>query len=87
MGSQSITGGYPGAHGAPIHWGNPEAIGVQDINTPDYGDEVEVKAGEVCAVATTTPTTTTTQMLSYAKRSDRFFAIPRTSMRAQLLHE
>ena len=44
---QSITGKYPGAHGAPVHWGCPEDIGVLDIATPDYGEPVEIRDGEV----------------------------------------
>jgi uncharacterized protein YcsI (UPF0317 family) len=42
----SITGRYPAVHGAPIHAGDPAAIGVADILRPDFGDAVEVKAGE-----------------------------------------
>ena len=29
---------FPGAHGAPIHIGDPAAIGIADITRPDYGD-------------------------------------------------
>jgi uncharacterized protein YcsI (UPF0317 family) len=29
---------FPGAHGAPIHIGDPQAIGVDDLNHPDWGD-------------------------------------------------
>jgi uncharacterized protein YcsI (UPF0317 family) len=35
------------AHGAPVHWGDPAAIGVGDLGRPDYGDAVEVRPGEV----------------------------------------
>ena len=41
-----ITGRYPMVHGAPIHIGDPAAIGIQDINQPDFGDAVAVEAGE-----------------------------------------
>ncbi len=27
--------------------GNPEAIGIMDINKPDYGDSVEIREGEI----------------------------------------
>jgi uncharacterized protein YcsI (UPF0317 family) len=37
----------PRAHGAPIHFGDPAAIGIQDINQPDYGDPVEIRPGEM----------------------------------------
>jgi uncharacterized protein YcsI (UPF0317 family) len=29
---------FPGAHGAPIHVGDPAAIGIRDIEKPDWGD-------------------------------------------------
>jgi len=29
---------YPGAHGAPVHIGDPSALGIADIAQPDYGD-------------------------------------------------
>ncbi len=37
---------FPLAHGAPVHVGNPSAIGIADINRPDFGDVVEIRAGE-----------------------------------------
>lgn len=33
---------YPMAHGKPIHWGDPEALGISDIHQPDWGDAVPV---------------------------------------------
>ena len=38
---------FPLAHGAPVHFGDPAAIGIADINKPDYGDPVAVRPGEV----------------------------------------
>jgi uncharacterized protein YcsI (UPF0317 family) len=38
---------FPHAHGRPVHAGDPEAIGITDINRPDWGDAVEIRAGEV----------------------------------------
>jgi len=38
---------YPNAHGAPIHIGDPAAIGIADVNRPDWGDSVGVRPGEV----------------------------------------
>ena len=43
----SITREYPGVHGAPVHIGNPEVIGINDINNPDFGDKVTINPGEV----------------------------------------
>ena len=42
-----ITGHFPRVHGAPIHLGDPSAIGIADLNKPDYGDAVEIRAGEI----------------------------------------
>ncbi|MDR0855741.1 MAG: putative hydro-lyase, partial [Christensenellaceae bacterium] len=42
-----ITAGMPRVHGAPIHIGAPEVIGIKDINKPDFGDSVTINPGEV----------------------------------------
>jgi uncharacterized protein YcsI (UPF0317 family) len=42
-----ITARYPHAHGAPIHFGDPAAIGISNLARPDFGDAVPVHAGEV----------------------------------------
>jgi uncharacterized protein YcsI (UPF0317 family) len=42
-----VTSRYPAVHGAPIHWGDPAAIGIADIQKPDWGDAVTIRAGEV----------------------------------------
>lgn len=42
-----ITTRLPAVHGAPVHIGFPEAIGIEDIIKPDYGDAVPVEAGEL----------------------------------------
>lgn len=42
-----VSGTMPGVHGAPIHIGNPSAIGIKDIGKPDFGDPVIIKEGEV----------------------------------------
>jgi uncharacterized protein YcsI (UPF0317 family) len=41
-----ICSRFPQAHGAPIHFGNPAAIGIRDIDRPEYGDPVEIRPGE-----------------------------------------
>lgn len=38
---------YPKVHGGPIHWGNPEEIGIKTIDNPDFGDAVTIHKGEV----------------------------------------
>ncbi|MBB5336970.1 putative hydro-lyase [Pectinatus brassicae] len=42
-----ITTRMPYVHGAPIHIGDPEAIGIKDINKPDFGDASVIRDGEV----------------------------------------
>ena len=42
-----ITSRFPTMHGAPVHLGFPEAIGVRDLSRPDYGEAVEVSADEL----------------------------------------
>ena len=42
-----VTGSMPKVHGAPVHIGDPAAIGIRDIHTPDFGDSVTIHPGEV----------------------------------------
>lgn len=42
-----ICAQLPLAHGAPVHVGDPAAIGIADIHQPDYGDPVPFRAGEL----------------------------------------
>ena len=42
-----ITSRFPGVHGAPVHIGLPERIGIRDIAKPDWGDAVDVPADEL----------------------------------------
>lgn len=42
-----ITGEMPRVHGAPVHIGAPEAIGIKDLYHPDFGDMVTIRDGEV----------------------------------------
>ena len=42
-----ITSRYPRAHGAPVHIGEPGAIGIADIDRPFAGDRIEVRPGEL----------------------------------------
>ena len=43
---REVTGRYPRMHGAPIHVGDPSALGVVDISRPDFGEAVDVAPGE-----------------------------------------
>jgi uncharacterized protein YcsI (UPF0317 family) len=42
-----ITTRFPSVHGAPVHIGKPEMIGIKDVMKPDYGDAVEVRDNEL----------------------------------------
>jgi uncharacterized protein YcsI (UPF0317 family) len=42
-----ITARYPAVHGAPVHIGSPETLGIADLGAPDWGDPTYLKEGEV----------------------------------------
>ncbi len=42
-----ITARFPDVHGAPVHFGDPAAIGIPDIARPDWGDAAAIEPGEV----------------------------------------
>lgn len=44
---REICARYPLAHGAPVHVGDPAAIGIADAGRPDWGSGVTIRAGEV----------------------------------------
>lgn len=37
----------PSVHGAPVHIGHPESLGIKDVNKPDFGDASRIEAGEI----------------------------------------
>lgn len=43
----AITARFPHAHGAPVHIGDPAAIGIADVSKPDFGDPTRIDEGEV----------------------------------------
>lgn len=42
-----ITARFPQVHGAPMHIGDPKAIGIDHLDRPQYGDAVTVNDDEV----------------------------------------
>ena len=42
-----VTAAMHAVHGAPVHVGSPEAIGISDISRPDFGVSVPIYNGEV----------------------------------------
>jgi len=45
--ASEITSHYPDVHGAPIHSGDPAALGIADLSTPDFGDPVPIGPDDV----------------------------------------
>ncbi len=45
----TITGRFPAIHGASVHIGAPETLGIADRSCPDFSDAVEIRDGEVPA--------------------------------------
>ena len=42
-----VTSRFPAVHGAPVHIGDPEALGIADVAKPDFGDPVTFVDGDV----------------------------------------
>ncbi len=41
-----VTSRFPATHGAPVHIGDPAAIGIRDLAHPNFGDPVDLMPGE-----------------------------------------
>ncbi len=42
-----ISSRYPAVHGAPVHIGDPAALGIRDLDRPDFGDAPVLLPGDV----------------------------------------
>ena len=42
---RAISALYPSVHGAPVHIGHPQELGITDLDSPDFGDAVDIPAG------------------------------------------
>ncbi|WP_417661187.1 putative hydro-lyase [Pseudomonas sp.] len=42
-----VTSRFPGVHGAPVHIGDPAALGINDLAQPDFGCASKLNEGEV----------------------------------------
>ncbi len=42
-----VTSRFPATHGAPVHVGDPEVIGIKDLGKPDFGEPTDFSDGEV----------------------------------------
>mmetsp|Transcript_27823 Transcript_27823/g.36486 ORF Transcript_27823/g.36486 Transcript_27823/m.36486 type:complete len:215 (+) Transcript_27823:96-740(+) len=45
--ASEISSRYPNFHGSPVHIGDPNKIGIQDLDQPDFGDSITVGEDEV----------------------------------------
>ncbi|HEX4129677.1 MAG TPA: putative hydro-lyase [Pirellulales bacterium] len=43
----AVTAAYPRMHGAPVHVGDPAALGIAALERPDFGDAVTIAGGEL----------------------------------------
>ncbi len=43
----AISGRYPTMHGAPVHVGDPDSLGVRDIREPEFGDPVSMEEDQI----------------------------------------
>jgi len=43
----TVTARFPNAHGAPVHVGDPGALGIESLSRPDWGDPQEFRPGDV----------------------------------------
>jgi uncharacterized protein YcsI (UPF0317 family) len=44
---KAVTGRFPRLHGAPIHQGDPRALGIESFAHPDFGEPIDVLPDEV----------------------------------------
>jgi len=45
--AEEVSGEFGGAHGAPVHRGDPQAIGIADLERPQFGEAVTMNPGEI----------------------------------------
>jgi uncharacterized protein YcsI (UPF0317 family) len=45
--AHEVSDRFGGAHGAPVHHGDHRHIGIEELDSPEFGDAVEVLPGEV----------------------------------------
>ncbi len=45
--ASQVSGRFPGAHGAPVQAGDAAALGIADLDRPEFGDAVDIRPGEI----------------------------------------
>ncbi len=43
----SVFGRYPSMHGAPVHIGDPDALGISDLANPEFGDAIDIAGDQL----------------------------------------
>jgi uncharacterized protein YcsI (UPF0317 family) len=43
----TVSSRYPMMHGAPVHVGDPEALGVKDLGEPEFGDPISIDEDQI----------------------------------------
>lgn len=43
----AVSGRYPTMHGAPVHVGDPDSLGVRDMEEPEFGDAISLEEGQI----------------------------------------
>ena len=44
---RAVTARFPRVHGAPLHMGAADALGIRDLKQPDYGEPIEMETDAV----------------------------------------
>ncbi|NDD27478.1 MAG: putative hydro-lyase [Proteobacteria bacterium] len=78
-----ISARFPRMHGAPVHIGDPAAIGIDDIGRPDFGDPVEAPPGFVpvfwpCGVTSQTAALTARPQIAICHAPGHMLLLDRT---------
>jgi uncharacterized protein YcsI (UPF0317 family) len=45
--AKAVTARFPRVHGAPIHQGDPDSLGIADLEMPDFGEPIPLLADDV----------------------------------------
>jgi cysteine synthase len=74
---RELSSRYLHAHGAPVHVGDPEAIGITDLGPPDYGEPAPIYPKEILASAAgsywTDQLNNTDQLSSYERMGEEIW--------------
>ena len=43
----AVSGRYPTMHGAPVHVGDPDSLGIRDLDEPEFGEAISIEEYEI----------------------------------------